>query len=308
MDLGRLPYTLGFKMLQLSLTSLPLELWSRNSFRTPAFTPFKSDLDLTFWLENSPNFSEVKSMWRTHRFLKKFIPFLGEINLHVRDEALSFVELANQFELNRDPDLHSKLKVPPRKSSRADEIIFLLRMLEADAKNIKTRPDKRIRKWRFHLAQIGAPRWTEPLTLESMLTAILQRSGLPGDEQTAAVKALLTYYEIRAKGETYYGLPADQAQDLMTFLPHYFCFHKEKIEALSGERAEICLRQVRWETWGLSSQYRLFSFAGQSLDQHLQNLIYFVPKALGNHPESNEMSEALRKLFLMNQKFLKRDC
>lgn len=304
MILGRLPYTLGFKILQMSLNSLPLEMWARNSFITEAFLPFKSDLDLTLWFEKQPDDSELESLWRTYSRLKKLIPFLGEINLHVRDEAKGFVNLANPFELKRDPKLPKKLDYCAAESSRADETVFLLRMLDADARNIKTRPDKRVRKWRYHLAQVGAAHLPEPLSLESIVTAIIQRSPLANDEKATAVQSLLVYFEVRADGKDYYDLTPNK--DLMTFLPHYYCYHRDKITAFSGARAEISIRQLSWEVWGLSSQFRLFLLAGQkNLHQHLENLIHFTSAALSTHPRSGEISEAFAKLNRTNRQLVR---
>src|SRR5690606_22253256 len=127
-----------------------VDIWPRNSYLTRSFTPGISDLDLTLYIPSTTSNANVDRFVAKYLFLKKRFIFLGEMNIYFDSDIELMSTFLNSYELDRDPYLKMQINLNPLHHEK-DRYVFLLRLFEADYKNLLSRPESRINKWSDHL-------------------------------------------------------------------------------------------------------------------------------------------------------------
>lgn len=269
--LGRAPYQAALASVQ-STASLPgmgaPQVWPRHSYVLGTFKPLVSDLDLTLWYEKSPSVAELDRLNAALARLRSLFPMLGEVNSYTAEEAHAYASLLNRFELDRDPELASRLGEDSLNPAeiRLQAGVFLIRMIDADVNNLLHHPSLRVAKWKEHLNQVEeATSHSLTATLENapddFLLSLLIRLAVDvlgfetRNEEIAAVEVLENYYRHVGAGCRLEELaPSEMGWAL---LPHRFRFSGDRIApGLKGRLATIFAQQLGWEIWGLMSQYR----------------------------------------------------
>lgn len=145
----------------------------RNSILTDAFEPPVSDLDVTLTLSNSEiSAGEVRSVIKAQRFLW---PMIKEINIYRKRQMKLIAEIANPFELSRDP-LFEGLIDPSRKD-RASAVVYLIRHLLSSLNHLILWPREQRKKWELHARRIElhSPLKERDFNEESILETLLQK-------------------------------------------------------------------------------------------------------------------------------------
>ncbi len=257
LGIGRWPYALALTAVR-ALTSA--EVWPRNSYLTKAFRPGMSDLDLTLWFNEEPDPLEVELLARRLNAMKLGLPFLGEIQVYVGAWVERFAPCANRYELMRDPRTHRRLHASPLVPADVEKTVFILRMLDADSKNLLRRPRAREAKWKGHFKSTGLS-WNAAEFGDDPLALILNRILEP------AAAAAAKHYLRERHSKPEHEFAANPW--LFALFPHRFCHAHGKPESLA--LPEITLAQIAWEIWGLSSQVVL-SQNPASIREHLEKL------------------------------------
>ena len=237
------------------------QIWARNSYVSGSLLPFISDLDLTVWFDQAPTPSELISLNRWFALFSKLLPLVKECNIYVREEALSFFDFANMFEIERDPQLVAKIGHKPSQKAKQEYISFLLRMLDADSDNLINQPEVRLAKWTNHfklgnqLLQITPPSFTGGFDLACVIEAIAQliEAEAP-EERRKAAEAIHQYIVDKAQFDKVYGAVGDPWK--WALFPHRYCYSKELPGRLNAAQTDIFCTQLRWEIWGLLGQVR----------------------------------------------------
>ncbi|MEQ1878707.1 MAG: hypothetical protein ABL958_18845, partial [Bdellovibrionia bacterium] len=126
------------------------EVWARHSYALGTLEPPLSDLDLTFYYSAEPTREVIGRIFTAFEKLKRVYPLFGELNTYVENDLGYYWRFANPLELERDPHLLARAKLPVRDPSETDKFVFLLRMLESDYANINRFGNKRRTKWQRH--------------------------------------------------------------------------------------------------------------------------------------------------------------
>lgn len=303
--LVRVPYAVGLGLLKLLLATYPLRLrcWARNSYVLRSMVLFKSDLDTTVILEDSSAAWNVAAWLQNKtRKLKKILPFLGEINFYVADEARAYASLANKFEIQRDPLLLRFVGFEEQKLASTEEAaVFWLRMIEGDLHNLVRPRFQRQNKWRrhaedvkkmthieLHLPDSGAP--------NALLQLCVQAMVLLGREKGESAGCLEAYLRSRQAGEPDHLLLArsnEKTQQLLLELfPHRFCYlDNYKTQSGADVRSGLTELQLCWEAWGLLSQFR-FQSDNSAIIAHFQRLMRVVAVT----PKLKQLLENLERL------------
>lgn len=296
---GRKPYQWAGERIRREIKNISSdwEVWPRNSYLTSAFQPFKSDLDLTIWMKNPPSRQEQIQMRRVLRRAKKLFPFLGECNVYVEAFARRYVRWWNFFEGQRDPYSGSLLSAFERSeviSLPAQRSAFLLRMLDADKRNLKHFPRRRARKWRLHLQALN----------DSHLDEALFDSSRPFDSLLAASLYWLfdqndpahIYRAVReAKAFLERGHHSDEGPVppiWAALFPHHFSSYQPPGPAELEVFMEVTKAQLAWELWGMQSQFLLRSNFPEVLG-HLERLSRFCHEA---GPAFQDFAQEFRSL------------
>lgn len=286
---GALPYGMALKGLQASARALSGSpaIWARNSYVFGTLVPLVSDLDITVWYEREPTRDAIRALAVFLKAAKKAVPFLGEANVYVASEVEELKSLINRFELERDPELGRRLQgaADPAITVRIQSAAFLLRMLEADLKNLLNRPLERQRKWDGHFAKITA---LTQVPLTPILKGFPGRSAVRGVVEVIAgmldeiesTPSLEAYFECVGRGVPWHILkPLSEHNPLwIAAMPHRF------LEVAPGKgterRNQLTAAQLGWELWGVMSQYRLAT--DERLSLHVEALAGLAREAFGN--------------------------
>ena len=261
-----------------------LEVWPRNSFVLGSLTPGVSDLDLTFWWQKRPSADEIERAFRFHRRFRRWLPLVTEINQYVQSELEMFQAFANPFELARDP--RSARRMATRAPSLSEAVVFLLRLLDADAENLIRRPWVRKRKWQNHFDVVGAefPNFQSPheLGLRTLVEAVADFASVPRDQKALAVQELEAYFSNpKRRDAESLGLPSRWQG---VFLPHRFAHHWNRVLNLTSDRSDLFVSQIEWEVWGLYGQI-LRPDGIPGLDPYLNILVKLCRDNLSSRPE-----------------------
>jgi hypothetical protein len=301
--LGTLPY--GFALRAVKLISAtahlpyPPEIWPRNSYALGTLVPIVSDLDLTVWLSEGLTQSQFSALLMRLDLARKAMPWIGEINFYLVDDLPFIAPHFNCYELARDPALQRKLEqrgctvggpLPPPTDSKAHACSFLLRMLEADLRQVTLQPASRTEKWRSHFETVGQP-WPspEPRALrEAVLRASVTLLGLTTDPDLA-LASLKRYFDARVQMLPLGALPIEPLW--RACFPHRFCWEPGVPPVTEERLAQIMLAQISWEIVGIYTQFRL-----PKLPRHLTDLIQFLGRSLLTTPWEPDAVGPIRDL------------
>lgn len=237
-------------------------IWARNSFLTNDFRPFISDLDITILFSSDADPSDFRFV---NRFFEKFsrrLPIISECNFYFDEGYRGLVDCLNPIERQRDPRLSVTLNREParecwqRRPVAAERTAFLLRMVVADSRRLREHPEMRKGKWRTHFEQCGR-RSPEPFRLDTVLRAIFAGSAF--DRETVC-REIAKFLDARDRGDRFEEWTVNRS--VIACLPHIFCHYDLRAFPLCAELAAIQEAQLRWEAWGLMSQWIHFSASG----------------------------------------------
>ncbi|MBX9766760.1 MAG: hypothetical protein K2X47_05765, partial [Bdellovibrionales bacterium] len=270
---GKLPYEAALAALRitirLELKERAPEIWPRHSFLSNSFVPFVSDLDLTFWFATKPDQGLFQRALRIFNRTKRVFPILGEINFYVASEAPNLFELANLYEIRRDPILWTRLGFDDRKADLNERIVFWLRCLDSDRKGLSSIPHFRQKKWAHYaeLAQIPlSPELSFTSALKDGIATLVEFSD---SERQTMLQNLLAHFSRNPSDEE--DVPTTYCRDRWTFFPHRYCLGNTPLPILEEKRARIAYRQIAWEVWALWSQFR--NLAEGAYEKDLANYI-----------------------------------
>ena len=303
MWIQKLPYAVGLMLVRLTHLDLPLKIWPRNSYILGTLICTLSDLDLTFYAHKKIDM-ELHS-WR-YKLLKKFLPFLGEINYYQSENINHFIEYANRYEIERDPIFIKKLNLELKKNSEFEEMVFFLKVLQSDRDNLLYRPEIRKKKWHYHLL---AFEWGLPkvLGLEELSSLGLKKLS---EKNIEAKPFFNEYFSLSAdsrenKNELYLNLSKKGLlKEYILFYPFNWIgssFYHESFDhdlkllsTFSEAEGKLLIEQVRWELWGLFTQLLVTENKAHLL-MHLENIKRLV-KNLSDNLDIDKTIEAIDKL------------
>ena len=276
----KIPNIIGLWLVRLIYIDQPIQIWPRNSFILGTLVCGLSDLDLTFYAKKEIAIGQ--KLWR-YRFLKTFVPFLGEINFYRADKIENFLEHANAYELSRDRILLDLTKKELKKDSEFEKLVFFLKVLESDRKNLHNIPDYRLKKWKLHFEHLE---WElpEPTNLDSLTKFVDQKLGELGIKSSGFFK--IFFGKPSKTGEDRNLIYEDCSRveiikEYILFYPFFWIgssfYHDsfdhdlELVKTLSESESLLLIEQVRWELWGLFTQLLVTSEKAHLL-MHLENI------------------------------------
>ncbi len=276
----RLPYTFVLYTVRLFTWLLfrnHVLVWARNSYLKSSFTPFRSDLDLTLFVQSSfvGDFSRVEKFGRKVIY---YIPIVSEINLYFEINKAEIIRYINPFELARDPWLVEKLG-HSSKGSHAQKVVFLLRMIESDLENLLLCPMKRIKKWSVHLNDVGEEMDFYAFShnpIRYLLKVALK--GYVTEENILDIETLLVSGDIHD-------------ESMLALFPQKFGPFLRHLESNLGE---IVIAQVEWEIFAQLTQSHLFS--NGTVNAHLGHLRRVLSRL-----ENDHLIEPYRKLYALSK-------
>ena len=262
-----MPYDYAFNYLKEAIlfNGLPVELWVRNSVRQGNYRFGLSDLDLTVY-SDAMNETQFKKLKHLLTEAKKLFPFLGETNVYISPLAENLIQSANIHEIGRDPELLSRM--PKVKDHPVDKTVFLLRMLYSDKTNLLQRPELRKSKWIMHLQGTDFEEH-HGFGFDSVVSYLNSIIGVHGvDEALQYLKGDVSEPSVFL----------DEKPKLWKYLfPHKHLWFETAVpdspEEVRGTiLADICLRQIDWEVWGLMTQLPFIPDRQLGFKVHLNRL------------------------------------
>lgn len=242
-----------------------IEIWPRHSYLTSAFIPTKSDLDLTAYVSN---LDSLNSYLRYYAFMRKLVPFLGEISIYT-DEGVNYIRRhsTNGFELERDPLLLSRFKIElsAKYFTREKAVSYLLMALINDLHKIAANSDARIKKWKYHFAHVNTAfaekgiaarrlEMNESTLVFSVLTAIVNLGDISSAEEAQNLRAKIKLFmEMTPKAEVTLNfidlvkpLLNDENTELFTYFIEYTAGISNFVPKLTEPQFEIAASQIDW--------------------------------------------------------------
>lgn len=281
-SISSLPYDFAFRFVQSSFQDLDIELWSRNSHALKTLNPGASDLDITVYANNSSP-EIINSFFKRFTQIKRYIPFLGEINWIDAGEIKNFVPFLNPYEADRDLELKTKFNYRTKKS-QAYKICFFLRCLASDTYGIRTDYNSRKRKWNGHLEDLGfsAQRdsFVTPDAIFHFLEQKLLLENIPSYKEGFLGKLIQNYHQDINSWNRFYS--STEVRDFMILAPnrwlgatlHYQNMDQDliMINKFTSLEKELFISHLEWEIWGLFTQYHQISDK-PGLQSHLENFL-----------------------------------
>lgn len=214
--IGKIPYRLALhylrRKLRKELGNRMMALWPRHSFVLKSFTPFVSDLDTSLLVRENFTHQDQAKTKEVILEVRKFFPFLSEINFYRENEVPELMGCMNPFELERDPILAAKFaRANPILSVETLAAVFLFRMLDSDWKNLLSNPQTRAKKWRQHFRSIAKTLKLNPskkkelfeieINLPNIIDLILNLGAFSNDRKALYRQDLLNYFSLRQKNK-----------------------------------------------------------------------------------------------------------
>jgi hypothetical protein len=231
--------------------------WPRHSYVFSDIVPGLSDLDFTLLFEDTPPKRGFQSLSQHARWFKKgLMPILGEFNIYTFRDVMDFIPLANPFELRRDPYLIEKTGFVPSGGTLGEKIVFLLRGLQADKKNLFASTSAlREKKWRRAFSIAGLPQFENfglavlvhevaKLIREAMV-GVPNRAPLDVDPVGNTLEDTILHY-----------LEHDDAlsTEVKMLFSNYFLWDVHEAIHVAHPLRDIVHAQLKWEAWGILSQ------------------------------------------------------
>lgn len=201
----KLPFQVCFLLFKaLAKICCSVEVTARHSFVANSFQPFKSDIDMTFFLESA---EQELAMARLYRAGRRLFPYFGEY-VRYNPRMISFLKQypLNGYEIERDPALLARLGELNEAGlyfSNAYALTYLQAALLSDYKNLLHRPLSRVKKWRFHFDHVNRIlkknlELDENDIIISVLTSLMRLSYSPdlqsGMIERAKIAVMLDYH------------------------------------------------------------------------------------------------------------------
>ena len=283
---AKAPYLLGLWVIRLFLSlGLGLKVWNRNSTKTNSFVFGVSDLDLTVLGRGreSPSFLAY-ALSR----LKLVFLFLGEVNYY-DEEDLSFVlNRINPYELQRDPELRYYI-LENKTPSKAQEFVFLARMLFSDVYSLRKNPELRQAKWQQHFRETGHLKEGDFITLEIVVEVLKKVS-----KESPRISQALDLWVGEVFKQDFNPYRASMGEGYWILAPHLHIWFEEDersfFQNLNAFEKEVMKAQVEWEFWGLYTQ-RLYQ--KNNVLPHLERLLNVLSLISPNEASSLEREISL---------------
>lgn len=271
---GKAAYLSGFYALKIFLLRKhpEVKVSVRNSILTSAFYPLLSDLDISVVFPDHYSREKIIDTLQTIQKCRAFFPVLGELNCYSENEIKKYREFMNPLEGKRDPILRTYVGEP----QWGHKLGFLVRMIEADFKNLQLRPHLRKEKWRLHLKECGIP-LPKPFDLNQLVCTVMQFFFKDGGLSYA--NSLMSYLTHLAAGKSLHDLEVSPI--LWALYPHRFCIQDRSHLKMNAELTKVQEFQLHWEIWGLMGQWRNYILKDEkvrmSFHQHATNLTTAFP-------------------------------
>ncbi len=260
-----------------------IQLWVRNSFLDKTFSPPVSDIDITIF---SHEFPPSKDLMETAKRQVLLNPLLHEINTIYLPNFDNFCELANSYELNRDPKLRKAMNYFNERNDNIEKNLFLLKTLKSDCFNLENHHSIRQRKW-------------------SKLFSLLELEKLTCFNLKTIVEYLSLRLNINSLELTECILEQNIDSKLAYLFPVEFLIQEFKKEgepefprSLGMVEKDYLRRALENELWGIYIQ--LLFISSSSIDNHLGNLDRYI---LRNLESSEEIQIKLNDLKRLNREF-----
>lgn len=263
------------------------EIWYRNSLKFNNIVFGKSDIDFTILLRSDAYYKKTQSQFR---FLKKIFPILGEVNTYAPADLENLQGFFNYFELERDPELRDRFPKLSGAKNTASALVFILKMMRADKKNLAQSFSSRKKKWIFHFKQIGIQEFPE--NLGEFLNILTEHFNIP-----------LSYLKLNLSVEPYIPLKDYADPQFLVYYPVDWLYHNllnlkfnnnlSMLNSLPVEGQELLISQLSWELMGLTAQYRNIMNQKQ-FGEHIDNMIVVLNHL--EHFRSHELSDRLVNL------------
>ncbi|MCY4523424.1 MAG: hypothetical protein OXB84_01665 [Halobacteriovoraceae bacterium] len=259
--LCKAPYLFSFHLAKTFLNSPHVDIWYRHSLYFNNITPGLSDIDTDLFFLNKTNFKLQKKTLKRFLILKKYIPLLSEVNIYEEDTVDFIRDCINPLELQRDPLLLKKINIPLKKPSMEEKLIFTIKMLYSDRKNLLLYPNLRKKKWNFHFKQLDINDNIKNLNLTKILN-ILDRHVFSHFPQIAIKEILEQYLKKDQIPSSFSSI--DKKRSYFLLFPNQFYSHefsdsflKEIFSKMDGHNQKIYIEPIKWELWGLYTQYKI---------------------------------------------------
>jgi hypothetical protein len=236
---SRLPYDVGLFTAQFLLSSFG-RVWPRNSYAFDNLLLGVSDLDLTLLLHEELDQARKIQLKRRIYILRFVFPFIAEINIYTNKLVSSLGKYANPFEISRDPELASFLKL---ESNSFHKVIFLSRMLLSDQQQLRTHFSVRQMKWHRHLISVGID--CKPTQLDELLKTFYTTP--PNRE---AITGLEDYWTSIFNNSS----RPDLSSASFIFDPITFLGTDLDFPELNEPEVQVLDYNIQWEIWGIGSQ------------------------------------------------------
>lgn len=249
-------------------------IWPRNSLLTHTFRPFLSDLDLTILFSDDSTPQEIDAVISAMHDYKKILKVFSEFNTYTLHDCQSSIDCCNRVELSRDPRLsrfmtgHARAGAP----NQFEKAAYLLRALESNIERLINAPEDQMSKWHYHFQLCG---WVAPneLNYGTILAYILEQI-YDGPAPKAVFLSAVRFLNERYNRVAHHLLSVNAA--VVALFPHNFCIFDVKNFEIEAPLQNVQEAQLRFETWGLMSQWRQYRWQGpdrvDSFKQHAKNL------------------------------------
>lgn len=276
-------YLLTFRMFQVMMIGTGSQVWYRNSLLFNKLSFGISDIDISAMPIKKFSAKQTKRFRVRYFFAKKILKLIGELNFFDLEKSKKLAAWANPFELDRDPKLLAALG-EARPKSEATQIVFFLRMILSDRKNLFIRPQKRLEKWLFHFDQLGLDTATlkrDHFSYKRLVNTFYDQIGVTEKSEKFKLFGKLLSQDVKIS--TLY--MNKMWRDLMfMYMPQewikFAIVDGKYIEDIRSVLAKDCFskldweifaEQLNWEVWGLCSQYQM-SLSKIGVVEHLANL------------------------------------
>jgi hypothetical protein len=253
--LARLPYSFAATCISLKFKKLKkCEIWFRNSYIENSFVFGISDLDISVLLDEF-DFKLITDAKNAFREMKMLFPFMGEVNFYIKNQILNLSASINQYEELRDPKLKLLLNNTHDFDEKTEKIVFLLRALISDKKNLILNPQLRQRKWKNHFYVLG-------LKIPSFINKdiiINEALELFNSEKQKDEVSIALNFIFSPEAETSDIFSVKKPLFWKFLFPHRYLWkddlESEDLNLIEGSILKmICIRQIDWEIWGINSQ------------------------------------------------------
>lgn len=291
-SIGMIPYHLAYYLVVSLAFSFHIKCWARNSYLFRNIVPGLSDIDFSLLVPNS-SFTSLNLFLTSYRRLKKIIPILGEINIYHESELFLIEKVINYYELMRDSALNKKL-FSAQQDHTLEKIVYLLRMIEADFKNLTTRSKLREKKWAFHFKSIGL----NPPAKCDLISVVHTLSKLTESFITKDKLEMILIKMSQSDIATVYheATTPEEMKKAILLYPHRWLVYANGLNQtehyldqiqFSSDEEQLILMQMKWELFGLITQRHNLSRESNVMN-YLKMIRNFLEKIKGPHQNNRE--------------------